>query len=37
MRLLGLKFKSDNSIKPKAAKYAVKKYCLIMRGNSDFT
>ena len=25
MRLLGLKFKSENSIKPKAAKYAVKK------------
>ena len=30
MRLLGLNFKSDSTIKSKAIKYFVKKYCLIM-------
>ena len=30
MRLLRLEFKSDNTIKSKAMKYTVKKYCLII-------
>ena len=30
MRLLGLNFKSDNTIKSKAIKCVVKKHCLIM-------
>ena len=30
MRLIGLNFKSNNTIKSNAIKYIVKKYCLIM-------
>ena len=31
MRLLGLEFKPDNTIKAKAIKHIVKKYCLTIR------
>ena len=32
-RFLGSKFKSDNIIKPKAMKFIVRKYCLIISNN----
>ena len=36
-RLLGLEFKSDNIIKPKAIKFIVKRYYLIVSNNENLS